>query len=86
MNEDGWFNVQDITPENGQGKVYMISEHAAATCYLVTGSRYAMLIDTGIGVLVSLAINRIWPSPLEAREEAEELEEEALTVTDRVLG
>ena len=50
MNEDGWFNVQDITPENGQGKVYMISEHAAATCYLVTGSRYAMLIDTGIGV------------------------------------
>ncbi|MCI6493309.1 MAG: MBL fold metallo-hydrolase [Bacteroidales bacterium] len=50
MNEGGWFKVQDITPENGTGNVYMISEHNDATCYLVTGSKYAMLIDTGIGV------------------------------------
>ncbi|MCQ2139009.1 MAG: MBL fold metallo-hydrolase [Bacteroidales bacterium] len=48
--ENGWFVVKDITPENGVGKVYMISEHAAATCYLVTGTKAAMLIDTGIGV------------------------------------
>ncbi len=40
----------------------------------------ARIIDTGIGVAVSLAINKIWPSPLEhaqeLEEEIEELEEE----------
>lgn len=50
ISEDGWFLVKDITPENAVGDVYMISEHNAATCYLVTGTKYAMLIDTGIGV------------------------------------
>ena len=44
----------------------------------------ARIIDTGIGVLVSLAINRIWPSPLEAREEAEELEEELEEVLEEI--
>ncbi|MBO4929163.1 MAG: FUSC family protein [Clostridia bacterium] len=31
----------------------------------------ARIIDTGIGVLVSLVINHIWPSPLEAKPEQE---------------
>ena len=44
----------------------------------------ARIIDTGIGVLVSLAINRIWPSPLEAREEAEELEKELEEVIEEI--
>ena len=50
IDEDGWFSVQDITPEGSVGNVWLISEYGAATCYLVTGSKYAMLIDTGIGV------------------------------------
>lgn len=48
--EKDWFVVKDITRENGVGKVFLISEHGAATCYLVTGTSQAMLIDTGIGV------------------------------------
>ena len=31
----------------------------------------ARIIDTGIGVLVSLVINHIWPSPLEAKPQQE---------------
>ena len=50
IDEEGWFSVQDITPEGSVGNVWLISEYGAATCYLVTGSKYAMLIDTGIGV------------------------------------
>ncbi len=49
----------------------------------------ARIIDTGIGVAVSLAINKIWPSPLEQtpqvqklEEEIEELEEELEEVLD----
>ncbi len=42
--------MKDITPSQSQGNIWMISEHGNATCYLVTGSKYAMLIDTGIGV------------------------------------
>ena len=42
--------------------------------YTVIPERYisytiARIIDTGIGVLVSLIINHIWPSPLEAKKE-----------------
>ena len=48
--QEGWFIVKDITPSQSQGNIWMISEHGNATCYLVTGSKYAMLIDTGIGV------------------------------------
>lgn len=45
-----WFIVKDITPQNGIGKVYLISEQYKATAYLVTGSKGAMLIDTGYGI------------------------------------
>jgi uncharacterized membrane protein YgaE (UPF0421/DUF939 family) len=34
----------------------------------------ARIIDTGIGVVVSLAINKIWPSPLEPKQQAAILE------------
>ena len=36
----------------------------------------ARIIDTGIGVVVSLVINKIWPSPLEAQQQAAILEAE----------
>lgn len=48
--QDGWYIIKDITPENTVGNVYLISEHYAATCYLVTGTKAALLIDTGIGI------------------------------------
>ncbi|MCQ2147463.1 MAG: MBL fold metallo-hydrolase [Bacteroidales bacterium] len=48
--QEGWFTVKDITPSQSVGNVWLISEHGDATCYLVTGTKYAMLIDTGIGV------------------------------------
>ncbi len=36
----------------------------------------ARIIDTGIGVAVSLAINKIWPSPLENTPQVQQLEQE----------
>jgi len=48
--QNGWFTVKEITPEKSKGNIWLISEHGDATCYLVTGTKYAMLIDTGIGV------------------------------------
>ena len=50
LDEKGWYVTKDITPSESDGKVYMISEHGASTCYLVVGRSRAMLIDAGIGV------------------------------------
>jgi len=36
----------------------------------------ARIIDTGIGVAVSLVINKIWPSPLEPKQQAAMLEQQ----------
>lgn len=50
IDDPEWFIVQDITPADGVGKVWMISEHYHATCYVITGTKRAMLIDAGVGV------------------------------------
>ena len=52
------------------------------TIYTVAESTYisyviARIIDTGIGVLVSLVINHIWPSPLEAKPQQEAIPAES---------
>ena len=44
----------------------------------------ARIIDTGIGVALSLAINKIWPSPLEPKQEAAMLEAEIEQLEERL--
>ncbi|MBR4991608.1 MAG: FUSC family protein [Clostridia bacterium] len=44
----------------------------------------ARIIDTGIGVAVSLAINKIWPSPLEPKQQAAILEEQIDLLEDEL--
>lgn len=44
----------------------------------------ARIIDTGIGVALSLAINKIWPSPLEPKQEAAMLEAQIDQLEDRL--
>ena len=44
----------------------------------------ARIIDTGIGVALSLAINKIWPSPLEPKAEAAMLEAQIDQLEERL--